>query len=466
MKFRHTAVALGVIVLVGGGATLWSFSATPDRADAGKIGGPVRGLTEQQLKWFDEGKQLFVKDFTPHEGLGPLFNGKSCYECHGKPGVAGTESELFEISNVTKIAKRRPRSVWAKKSFDEAIQGVYRIDVDPLEYEGGLALASRSISDEYPKDFGQFRLGSAKVPNDAEFVSVRHAPPLLGLGLIGAVPGETLKRMAEEQKISTGAPMGRFLASVNIFEREQKGMRFGWKAPHASVISFTLEALNGEMGITTPFQPVAKSASLPGHFPHRMLDMLPKDPNDPGQTAVKIGFYLNTLAAPPRGQITAQAAQGEKVFGKLGCAVCHVAEYKTADRVWLVDPDTDVVKLSARLKKCAASPGMQLAGDDTKYVEVKALENQTIHPYSDLLIHKMGRKLADGVPEGSAGGDYWRTTPLWGLRLKKHYLHDGRTTNLQTAILEHGGQADKAVAAYNSCSQAEKQALLAFLRSL
>lgn len=457
-------VGAGAAILIAAGVVFAVTQVNIDPPDAGQVGGPVKGLTSEQLRKFNEGKALFVKDFTPEEGLGPLFNGRSCYECHGKPGISGTESALMGVSSVRKIAKMRRGSPWAKKSFDEAIQGVYVIDVDPLTDRGGPALAVRSIAREFPDKYGKFFVPPGAVPPSATFVSIRHAPPLLGLGLLQAVPDETIRTTAEQQAKRAGKPMGRPGELNRPFEKEPKQGRFGWKAPHPSISSFTLEAMNNEMGLTTPLYALPKSASRPGRFPSDLLHTLPQDPNDSGATALKLAFYVALLAPPPRGPVTAQVQVGEKIFDKLGCAVCHVPSARTSDKVFLPDPDSDSAKVASRLANYAKSPS--LPPDDTRYIEIKALENQTIHPYSDLLIHKMGRALADGVPEANSGGDYWRTTPLWGLRLKKFYLHDGRTSSLVDAITAHAGQAEDSVKAFNALNQQDKESLLAFLHSL
>src|SRR5579883_1710774 len=114
-------VGAGAGLLIAAGVVFAVTQVNIDPPDAGQVGGPVKGLTSEQLRKFNEGKALFVKEFTPEEGLGPLFNGRSCYECHGKPGISGTESALMGVSSVRKIAKMRRGSPWTKKSFDEAI---------------------------------------------------------------------------------------------------------------------------------------------------------------------------------------------------------------------------------------------------------------------------------------------------------------------------------------------------------
>jgi CxxC motif-containing protein (DUF1111 family) len=118
----------------------------------------------------------------------------------------------------------------------------------------------------------------------------------------------------------------------------------------------------------------------------------------------------------------------------------------TSPTVYVVDPDSPVPEL--------------------RYMEVKALENQEVPAYSDFLLHDMGVGLADGLPQAGAKGGQWRTTPLWGLRLKRFYLHDGRTTKLNEAITAHGGQAQEVTANYAKLPQSDKDDLLAFLKSL
>jgi len=134
------------------------------------------------------------------------------------------------------------------------------------------------------------------------------------------------------------------------------------------------------------------------------------------------------------------------VFEKARCAFCHRPEMRTAPTVYLVDPDSPAPKYD--------------------HIEVAALENRPVRAYSDFLLHNMGSELADGLPQAGATGGEWRTTPLWGLRLKKFYLHDGRTTDLAAAIGFHGGQAEPARRAFEQLSPGDREDLLAFLRSL
>src|SRR5207249_3489699 len=149
---------------------------------------------------------------------------------------------------------------------------------------------------------------------------------------------------------------------------------------------------------------------------------------------------------PPRGPITPEVTRGQQVFEKLQCAVCHMPEMHTMPQVFVVDPDSPAPK--------------------AQFIEVKGLENQPVRLYSDLLLHFMGPELADGIPPDGAGGGEWRTTPLWGLHLKKFFLHDGRTSSLQEAVLAHGGQGSEARDTYKKLPESEQQDLLSFLKSL
>jgi CxxC motif-containing protein (DUF1111 family) len=210
--------------------------------------------------------------------------------------------------------------------------------------------------------------------------------------------------------------------------------RFGRKANVSSLLEQIVNAYHGDIGITSDFLPVENPHPQAGGV--AIADQVP-DPEIPAATVMDVLMYLRLLEPPRRGERTAEVLRGETVFESIGCASCHVPQVTTGN-----------------------SP-------------ISAVSYQTFHLYSDLLLHDMGPALADNRPDGGADGYEWKTPPLWGLRLVEQalgghafYLHDGRATELESAILLHGGEAQPARDRFDQLSDEDKTALLAMLRSL
>jgi len=218
--------------------------------------------------------------------------------------------------------------------------------------------------------------------------------------------------------------------------------RFGWKAQNKSLLLFAGEAYNVEMGISnllfntereespncSPVPPANNVFSLGGQVDSAVFDDINNFAN-----------FMRFLAAPARGPIDNTVVQGSNQFVNIGCANCHTATLQTG--------------------AC----------------KFPALANQTIHPYSDFALHHMGPGLADQVSQGVAGGDEFRSAPLWGLGQRLFFLHDGRTSDLLHAIASHtsaansqfpASEANAVITKFNALSTSDKQAILNFLRSL
>ena len=216
--------------------------------------------------------------------------------------------------------------------------------------------------------------------------------------------------------------------------------RFGWKAGAASIVDQSADAMSGDIGVSSPLAPepwgectarqqacrLGPHGAAAGEF------------EAPAAVMDAIVFYSRQLAVPARrGEDDPTVLRGKALFYRIGCTGCHTPKHATR-RDWPVE---------------------ELAG-------------QLIWPYTDLLVHDMGERLADGRPEGDASGREWRTAPLWGIGLTSvvnghtRFLHDGRARNLVEAILWHGGEAEAATAAFRSMSRPDRDALVAFLNSL
>jgi len=412
------------------------------------LGDPMLGLTQNEMRLFGKGKAFFQHNFSISEGLGPLFNGKSCFECHGMPKAAGGEGHDVASTGVLRIGARKASSRSKSLPDDQFKAIATEADVDLLLSAGGPALSRKSITNEFRTEFPLSESAPPNaVPTNAAFLGLRHAGPLFGSGLLEAIPDADILKNAERQSKLFPKLAGRAIYQKDIITGQRRLGRFGWKNQHPSALSFSAEAENMELGVTNPFKSSVKLPSGQKELPPGLRSRLPKEPNDNGTKLFHIAYFQALLAPPAPAAPTAQTIKGEQLFEKLQCAVCHQPEMKTAAKVFIVEPE-----LSA-----AGKP---------EFRQAAVLENKPVRLYSDLLLHSMGSELADGLPQSGAKGGEWRSTPLWGLRFKRFYLHDGRTEDLVEAIESHGGQAAAASKAFSGLSEEARSDLLAFLKSL
>jgi CxxC motif-containing protein (DUF1111 family) len=262
------------------------------------------------------------------------------------------------------------------------------------------------------------------LPPNTTIVAGRKTTPLFGAGLIEAIPDDQLRQLADRQP---SVIKGRAHQVREAFSPQTRVGRFGHKAQVATLLQFSGDAYLNEMGITSPnFQrencPNGDCSLL------SRCDLTP-EPEDNGEGVAAFAAFMRLLAPPPRGRITADVEAGEEIFTRLGCAGCHVPTWTTG-----------------------SSP-------------VAALNGVTFHPYSDFLLHDMGG-LGDGIEQGRAGGTEMRTMPLWGLRVRRSFLHDGSAPTIVEAIQAHAGQGQAASDAFGQLSDPEVRQLLEFLESL
>ena len=251
---------------------------------------------------------------------------------------------------------------------------------------------------------------------------------MLGLGLLEAVPASTITALADPEDADGDGISGR-ASWVSDPTGQRRLGRFGWKAISASVRDQSADAYQQDMGLTTPINPDSDLAAdgHPADISNRELNL--------------VTYYSQTLGAPRTalGSRSPVVRQGMHLFRELHCASCHVPSLRTA-------ATADAV--------------------------VKALRDQTIWPYSDLLLHDMGPGLDDGVAEGSAASREWRTAPLWGIGLARKvnpqatFLHDGRARSLDEAIRWHGGEAEASRLAYLALPKQQQRNLLTWLQQL
>ncbi len=365
------------------------------------FGDPLPALTTAQLNSFDAGKDEFVDVEDVARGLGPVFNGKSCAECHSSPAVGG-DSDITETR------------------FGTITNGHF----DPLSQFGGSLIQSKGIGGE---PGATCDIAGEKVPPQATIKTNRKTTPLFGLGLVNALPDQVFIVIAQFQKRFTPETAGRPNFVTDLATGQKAVGKFGWKNQNPNLVQFAGDAYVNEMGITSPMFPDENCPQ--GNCASLTACDLVHDPEDDGSNVQAFTDFITFLAPPPRGPKTRQTLAGEFVFYKTGCANCHLPVLETG------------------------------------HSSVAALNHITFHPFSDFLLHDMG-SLGDGIEQGQASGREMRTAPLWGLRARKTFLHDGRATDLSDAILAHDGQGAFARKRFHALTPNEVIYLLAFLNSL
>ncbi len=425
-----------------------SFTVQDQSEQAYSAPGPT--LNAEQLQQFANGKSEFHQRWVVplaiggKWGRGPTSNGEVCTDCHAGNG-RGRPLEHEDDESVSMLVRLslpgdgehggpHPHPQYGDQLQQQGVLGKVpaegRVTVVWREHEVELA-----DGDTLRLRFPDVRLsGLAYGPLGADvLISPRVAGAVFGMGLLEAVPEETLLEIARRQ-----AALG-FNGRPNyVWDAENRVVtlgRFGWKAGQPALRQQVAVAFLNDMGVTTrvfretncpPVQKACNNSSGIG---------IPEQADAPFESLI---FYMRALAVPARrNPDDAEIALGEKLFERAQCAVCHVPEIRTGD-----------------------------------YPALPQIAQQVIRPYSDMLLHDMGDGLADGRPEYRAGPRDWRTPPLWGIGLSKivngnaTLLHDGRARNAAEAILWHGGEAAAARDAFRSMSKRERDALLAFLASL
>jgi len=421
---------LGRSALSGGALTVFDAS-----ADAFSL--PAPNLAGLRLARHVEGDQAFEAEFVAPE-LGPVFDNVSCESCHlgdgrGRPPYPGEqfESMLFRSSIPGLGPHGGPNPIPGGLGGQLQLRGTGILPdaqavISYVEVHG-LFGDGTPFSLQAPT----YTLTGLRQPLPANtLISPRVAPAVVGLGLLEAVPEAQVLGIAVAQS-ALGRVSGRPNFVWNEVTQHYALGRFGWKANNPSLVQQTAGAYNGDMGITTAlFQAEPCEGADPvcdRHGPELDADVVDA-----------VAFYTRTLGVPARRSLNDPLAlRGELRFHAAGCSDCHVATLRTG-----------------------VLPGVPEVAD------------QTIHPYTDLLVHDMGAGLADNRPDFQAGGSEWRTAPLWGIGLvptvnqHSNFLHDGRARSLVEAILWHGGEAAAARERFRRMSATDRSALVAFLSSL
>lgn len=430
---------------------------------------PAANLTFEGRQEFMVGNGLFRKDWVSSpastqasDGLGPLFNARSCQACHVKDGRGTVPGfDPLERSDVVALLLRLslPGSADdARKRLDQgevaslpdpvyghqlqpfavpglAAEGRIRIDYSevPVQLNGG---ESATLMDP---SYRVEDLGYGPMHPDVRF-SPRLAPPMLGLGLLEAIHEDDILAHADVDLGDGISGRPNWIKDVHTGQRVLG--RFNWKAGQPTVEHQSSNAFSGDMGLSTPMFPSHYGDCTPSQqacldMPHGAQAHLGEH-EVPARLMDFVTMYSLNLALPQRRDVSDERVlAGKKLFYESNCIACHVPKYVTRR--------------------------------DAKRAEHRF---QLIWPYTDLLLHDMGPGLADGQDEGDASGREWRTPPLWGIGLTKTvnpnatWLHDGRARTLLEAILWHGGEAQAVRDRVVAMTPAQRADLIRFLESL
>jgi CxxC motif-containing protein (DUF1111 family) len=406
-------------------------------------------------------------------GLGPAFNGNSCAQCHAQPSIGGSSPGLISPQNAI------PNPQVALATLDGASNTVPSfIAANGPVREARFVRTSTGAPDGGVHDLytitGRSDATGCNLAQPAfaqqlaaHNVIFRIPTPTYGLGLVEATPDNILiVNLASNQSAKSRLGIG---GSLNTSGNDGTITRFGWKAQNKSLLMFAGEAYNVEQGVANELFPNERSA-IPGCIfngsPEDSTNLLDPSGNTVGTASdmssdiVNFAAFARLSAPPAPGPQSPSTQNGAALFNSIGCALCH-------------------------------SPSLT-----TGMSHYTGMSNYTYNPYSDFALHHMGGGLADGISQGAAGPDQFRTAPLWGVGQRLFFLHDGRTSNLLTAIEAHAdcakgnhasahdrnhdrdgqfqpgqagsckSEANAVINDFNGLTQSQQQDILNFLRSL
>nr|WP_244237421.1 di-heme oxidoredictase family protein [Corallococcus llansteffanensis] len=435
------------------GEALMGGATTVFRTDPEAFLQPAANLTVERRSRFLLGEANFEVDWVPapssqrdREGLGPLFHATSCLACHvgngrGAPvvgsalapapllirlSVPGQDSHGGPLPEPTYGDQFQPRALAGLPS-----EGQVQVTYEPLP---GVPLTGAGPVTLQAPRYTLAALGYGPLAPGVR-LSPRIAQPMVGLGLLAAIPEATLLAWADPEDGDGDGIRGHPNRVWSVKEGREVLGRFGWKAHQPDLEHQAAGALMGDLGLTSPLFPrSACTAAQTGC----LAAVSGGEPEVDAENLATLSDYSHLIAVPARrGAEREDVRTGKAAFLRAGCAGCH-------------RPST-------------------LTGELPGFPE---LSHQRIWPYTDLLLHDLGEALADGRDDFRATGTEWRTPPLWGLGLTAtvnghtHLLHDGRARSVLEAILWHGGEATRSREAVQRMSPQERSALLTFLDSL
>jgi CxxC motif-containing protein (DUF1111 family) len=447
LKSLVKALALPVLIFIVV-AALQGASGPHDpgvRGGAPGAGTPIAGLSTNELSFFSSGLNTFgevdsVTGTVPNTGagLGPRFNAEGCAQCHAQPAVGGTSPFVNpQVSAATDqgATNQVPSFITLNGPVREA-RFPYTLDLRHVD--GGVhALFTISGRTDAPGcNISQDNFSQAAHEGDLIF---RIPTPVFGGGLIEMITDASIianMNANQTQKHNLG-----IAGRPNTSGNDGTITRFGWKAQNKSLAVFSGEAYNVEVGVTNELFNTERDQTAGCQFNATPEDSLHFDLDGTQMPSDVTSFtnFMRMLDQPAPGPGSGSTQHGSQLFSQIGCALCHTPAMTTGNS------------------------------------SVAALSNVQANLYSDILLHHMGPNLADNISQGGAGGDEFRTAPLWGLGQRIFFLHDGRTSDLVQAIQNHfsngnrtypSSEANGVVNGYNRLSPSDQQDLLNFLRSL
>ena len=436
------------------------------RHSADAFSQPSRNIRFEDKLNFNVGKGFFRKLWVSSpsstlasDGLGPVYNARSCHRCHIKNGrghppedndtnslsmllrvsIPATEEDRF--AEIEGYIASLPDPTYGSQLQDFAVQGhraEYKLDVSYSEETIKLS-SGETASLRHPK-YRAGTLGYGPLHRDA-MLSPRVAPQMIGLGLLEAIPAADILALADPQDHNGDGISGRANTVWSVEYNQPMLGRFGLKAGSPTLRQQSASAFSGDIGISTPLFP--KGAGDCSQVQIACRKAPHGDQDDRGTEVDQTGlnfvtFFSRNLGVPARRNADdPNVLLGKEVFYTTGCTACHQPSFVT--------------------HRLADQPEQSF---------------QLIWPYSDMLLHDLGEGLADNMPEGRATGREWRTSPLWGIGLTKqvsghsYFLHDGRARSLLEAVLWHGGEAKVQRDAVIEMPKTNRDALIKFLESL
>ena len=390
---------------------------TPTLAENPGSKSTSNGIVEPPGDTFALDQQIYERIHDVNSGLGPVFNGRACAECHQNP-VSGGASQFTEL---------RAGHKDANGNF---------VNPTVLINDGANTITGRSIIN----DRAVIPQAQEHIPTTEHIRALRAALNTLGDGFVEAIDDSTLLAIAEHQpEVNDGKIHGEAI-QVPVLEApgQTRVGRFGWKDQHSSLLSFIGDAYLNEMGVTNRLRPKDTTS----------VGKVTPDPEDVPDTLGLADIdhfaqFVRGTKAPPRDSVLAASPDGmggQTLFERIGCNTCHVETITTA-------PAGTVINGGA-------------------FAVPDALGNKIIHPFSDFLLHDVGT--GDGIvqnpPQDTA--DKLRTAALWGLRMRPRYMHDLLSLTLENAIERHRGEAEHVSRRFRELTEQQKQELFTFLNSL
>src|ERR1700688_992395 len=438
------------VALITCGYTLGQTRSAP--VDPGVRGGPagagtpLKGLTADETAFFLDGQARFaeveVVTKGANNGLGPRFNSNQCFSCHSQPDAGGTSPAKNPLPEVARLNGAKNTVPWFITQNGPIREARFKQSNGGADGSVHALFVITGRSDAPGCNIAQFDFPPAGDPLTGQGgnanIIFRIPTPVFGAGLIEAIPDSAiLANMQVNASLKSGLGISghanaHLSGNVNLSANDGTITRFGWKAQNKSLLMFAGEAYNVEMGISNQLFPQERDETSGCVFnatPEDTVNFTPA-PAAPGNSNTAVLSDIEAFAdfmrmlAPPT-PATPSSTNGRATFAKIASG-------------------------------SSTSPSV-------------ALSNQTANLYSDLIVHHMGKGLADGITQGAAGPDEFRTAPLWGVGQRVFFLHDGRTTNLLEAIRDHqslGSEANKVIEHFDKLTTQEQQEVLDFLRSL